>query len=179
MKSKGYTLIELLIAVLIFSLISGAAFGVFALAIRVQKYSLASQQLLDQASYAMEYMGRATRMARKNDGTCPTIGDTNYGGNGVKTQLKFRSYSSERGCQEFSLEDGQLKTNDGVIGSLTPLISDDFEVTSLNFNISGDQPGDNSQPKVTIYMEIKGKNMNPLPGIKIQTTVSQRNLDIE
>ncbi len=180
--NKGYTLIEVLAAVVIFSLISGAALGIFALAIKIQKYSLASQQLLDQTGYAMEYMNRAIRMAKKNGGECSNMDiGKNYEETLVGRGIKFVNYKGE--CLEFFQDDtdNQLKVNkweDGIkIFDTVELISDDFEVTSLNFNISGDEPGDNSQPKVTIYMEIKGKNMSPLPKIKIQTTLSQRNLD--
>lgn len=180
--NKGYTLIEVLISVLVFSLISGAAFGVFALALRVQKYSLASQQLLAQTSYAMEYMSRAMRMAKRDDMGC--IDGSNYDNPGGDTsRIKFLDYKGE--CLEFFWEDTskQLKVNrwkDGArIFDAVELVSDDFEIVSpLNFEISGDEPGDNSQPRVTIYMEIKGKSTGYQPKIKIQTTISQRNLDI-
>ena len=181
--NKGYTLIEVLIAIVIFCLISGTAMGVFASVIKIQKYSLASQQLLDQTSYAVEYMSRAIRMAKKDmDGVCSIPVKANYGGD--ETHLKFKSYNSQYGCQEFFLENKQLKvkTYNGTEPAMNlPLISDDFEVTSLKFVLSGAEqpPTDSLQPKVTMYMEIKGKGAGFQPKIKIQTTVSQRDFDIE
>jgi len=180
MKSKGYTLIEVLVAILIFSLISGASFGIFALAMRIQKYSLASQQLLDQTSYAMEYMSRFLRMAKKDtSGTCITA-NKNYKITRGEKGIKFVNYKGE--CLEFFWEDtdNQLRIKSPTIGNI-PLTSDDFEVTSLKLALSGaEQPPINYlQPKVTIFLEIKGKGTGYQPEIKIQTTVSQRDLDVE
>ena len=67
--NRGFTLIEMMITVLIFSVIVAAVIGVFVSAIRIQRYNLTYQQLLDQTSYAMEYMSRAIRMAVKEDHT--------------------------------------------------------------------------------------------------------------
>ena len=76
MKFRAFTLIEMLIAVVIFSIIIGAATGVFVSAIQLQKYNLAYQQLLDQTSYAMEYMSRAIRMAKRNEGPVCSFSDS-------------------------------------------------------------------------------------------------------
>ena len=64
-----------------------------------------------------------------------------------------------------------------MVFSDIPLTSDDFNLSSLQFSVSGDIPGDNVQPKVTIYMEIEAKGLGQQPRIEIRTTVSQRNLD--
>ncbi len=169
--NKGFTLIETLIAALIFSIVIGAGIGVFASAIKLQKYNLAHQQLLSQTSYAIEYMSRAIRMAGIKSG-CAGGGSFFSGG----TSLEFESYNSDYGCQEFSLQNGQLKVENDELDDF--LTSDDFEITSLNFQVSGDIPGDALQPRVTISMEIRGKGLVPEPKIKIQTTISQRNLDL-
>ena len=125
----------------------------------------------------MEYMSRAIRMAKKDmDGICTGIAKANYGGN--QTSLKFKSYNSEFGCEEFLLDNDQLKVKTNTINNI-PLISDDFEITSLKFALSGENQTDFLQPKVTIYMEVKGKGVGSQPEIKIQTTISQRDLDVE
>ena len=57
-KSKGFSLIEMLVAMLIFSIIASAAIGFFIFAIRSQIKVLASQKVVNEASYIMEYMSR-------------------------------------------------------------------------------------------------------------------------
>jgi len=176
-QSKGFSIIELLVVVVIFSIVIGAAVGVFVSALKIQKYNLSHQQLLNQTSYAMEYMERAIRMAVKDDGThgCLSAGD-NYDNPGGNTRIKFLNYKEE--CQQFYLGTDQLMAlNTNILGSALPMTSDDFTVTFLRFNVEGDG-ADTDQPRVTIVMEIEGEIMGSDPKMRIQTTVSQRNLDI-
>jgi len=68
--------------------------------------------------------------------------------------------------------------NQSKFASDVPLISDDFEIIDLIFAKKGDSAGDNKQPLVTITMELREKKLPQTPHILIQTTISQRNLDI-
>jgi len=168
--NKGFTLIEMLVSVLIFSIVFGTAMGVFTSVIKLQKYNLAHQQLLNQTSYAMEYMDRAIRMAKKDDIGC--IDGSNY--DETSNSIEFATYHGQ--CWEFYLEAEQLKINkDGTIYNLT---SADFKASNFNVTVTGDSLGDDLQPKVTIFMEIEGKGSGTQPKVKIQTTISQRNLDM-
>jgi len=168
---KSFTLVELLVAVAIFSLIVGAATGVFVSAIRAQRKSLAYQEILSQASYAMEYMSRALRMAKKDlDGNCIEA-KLNY--QKTTTGIKFENYQGI--CQEFYLEGNQLKENKG--GNISELTSDNLKVKSFNIGPSDSwDQDDNDQPRVTLFLTIEGKEKSE---IKIQTTISQRNLDVK
>ena len=66
-NNKGFTLVEMLVSFAIFSIVIGISTGVFASMIKSQKYSLDTNQLLNQTSYFVEYMSRAIRMAVKDD----------------------------------------------------------------------------------------------------------------
>jgi prepilin-type N-terminal cleavage/methylation domain-containing protein len=179
MNNKGFSLIEMLVVVLIFTIVMGAAIGVFTTALKLQKYNLAYQQLLSQVSYAMEYMDRSIRMAVKDDGThsCLSAGDNYNNSPGSSSSITFLDYRDR--CQTFYLNLNRVRsTNTGISGNaVLDLTSSDFTVTVLRFVISGDIAG--SQPKVTIVMEIQANTtVLPKPKIKIQTTVSQRNLNL-
>jgi len=165
--NKGFTLVEMLVAILIFSIIIGAATGVFASAIKLQRYSLTHQQLLDQTSYAMEYISRAIRMAVKDNGSC--FDTSNYD---TSSGIRFKAYDGQ--CWRFYIDSDQLKIDKD--GTVYNLISDKFKVGTFNVTVTGDEP--EKQPKVTIFMEIEGQGAAPQPKLKIQTTVSQRNLNI-
>lgn len=173
-KSKsggGFTLIELLVTVAIFSLIVVAAIGVFVQALKAQRHSLATQALLDQTSYLVEYMSRALRMAKKDSlGTCIDA-ELNYKivGNGIK----FLNYKDE--CQKFYLEGNQLKEERGG-GTITALTSPSLKVSNFNLNLLGETQNDNLQPRITFFLEIEGKEGAE---IRLQTTISQRNPDIK
>ena len=65
MQNKGFTLIEMVVAVAIFTLLVGTTSSIFLSSIKTQKQGLATQENIDQASYLMEYMSRSLRMAKK------------------------------------------------------------------------------------------------------------------
>lgn len=177
-KKRGYTLIEILVAISIFFIVIAAPTGFFVTSIKGQKKVLASQELLDNVSFTLEYMSRAIRMAKKDkDNIC--IGQKlNYQETHFGQGIQFLNYNNE--CQEIFLDiDGRLK--ESIDGSVpVPLTSEELVITS--FKIASDESWgqlDNLQPRVTLSFEIKRENPRPEmePKIKIQTTISQRNLD--
>ncbi len=62
---NGFTLIEMAIVMGIFLFVISAAVGIFLSIVANQKKILAEQQLLNQLSYAQEYMSKALRAATK------------------------------------------------------------------------------------------------------------------
>ena len=175
MKSKGLTLIETLVAVTIFAIIVGAISGLFISAIRTQRRVLATQELLDQTSYVLEYMGRTLRMAKKDkDGDCTGTAEKNYISLGVDN-IWFMDYNGD--CVGFDNTDYQIKkyTASGIFD----LTSSKIKVNTLKFIISGDNlPDDKFQPRVTIFLEAEGREAaGSRPKVQIQTSISQRNLD--
>lgn len=185
--NKSYTLIEVLVAVGIFTIIIAAPTGFLVGSLKGQQKALASQKLLDNTSYALEYISRALRMAKKELSTEPAsaclLQDSTilYGYNYQITRsgngLKFINYKGE--CQEFFLGEGRLK--ESKAGLENYLTSEELEIISLKFNLFGESQDDTDQPRVTLSLDIKGaKGQMPelRPEIKIQTTISQRNLDV-
>ena len=169
----------MLVAVTIFTLVIGSATGLFVSAVRSQAKALAAQKLLDETSYVMEYMSRALRMAKKELSVPPAcLTDVGYGYNyqvnAGADKITFINYQGV--CQEFYLDGTQLKERKADVLELT---SDKLKITSLRFNVSGaaaaQPPADYLQPMVTISMIIEKAG----PEIKIQTTISQRNLDVQ
>jgi len=182
--NKALTLIEMLVVVTLLSLTMTAVTGIFRSVIRGQARALTSEELLNQTSYAIEYMGRALRMAKKDTaGTCIGV-NLNYLKTHEDNGIKFLSYEDR--CQEFYLATTTTSRKlkeviDG--GSAVDLTSDEIEV--VNFNIGSDDSwdeDDNLQPRITIFLDMKGKREllkeGEQPEIKIQITISQRNLDV-
>ena len=174
-KGEGFTLVELLVAVTIFSLITTISTGILVLSLGAQKKLLASQELSDQTSFLIEYMGRALRMAKKDDlGEihCLTGDKVNYEITRSSQGIKFRNYKDV--CQEFYKEGSLLKEEKG--GVISNLTSSSLQVLNFSVFLSGETQLDNLQPKTTLFLEIEGKE-----GIKIstQTSISQRNPDVE
>lgn len=172
MQNKGFTIIEMVVAVAIFTLLVGATSGVFLSNLKNQKQGLATQEILDQASYLMEYMSKALRMAKKDmAGSCTGAAKLNYFFTGGC--LKFVNYKGQ--CQQFCLEGTRLK--DLKDGNGNYLTSTNLQVSNFAAVLSGatQPPDDYLQPRVTISLNIAGQEQT---SIKIQTTISQRNLDV-
>ncbi|MEK9135252.1 MAG: type II secretion system protein [Patescibacteria group bacterium] len=169
MKKNGFTLVEMIVTMGIFSLLIGSLAAVFTQILQSQRKISSTQELLGQTSYVLEYMSRAIRMAKKDTGGICIPSNLNY--SQTATGIKFLNYNSV--CQEFYLESGQLKENKG--GVVSPLTSSHLNVLSFDIVDFGWTQTDDNQPKVTLFLNIEGNNQSK---IKVQTAVTQRNLDI-
>lgn len=180
---KGFTLIEILITITIFSIVITAFLGLFGSVFKYQRQSLSSAYLLNNASYITEYMSRALRMAKKelNDSpVCLSSRGLNYEIMSGGKSIKFINYdiNNNKKCKEFFLDGTALKIEkDGVALPLTPT---KLEVENLRFSVSGAEqpPTDNLQPKVTFILKLKTTEQSPQI-LNLQSTVSQRDLDIQ
>lgn len=174
---RGFTLIELLVGIAVFSLILGAVIGIFISAIQLQRDFLKKQQVLNQLSFAIEYMSRALRMAKREMGEgCLATEDLNYENPGVGTSaVRFINHLQGDDCQQFFLEGNSLKYKKGigVAEETYPLTLPGLVIEELKFQLQGESNTDSLQPRVTIFLKIS----SPLK-IELQTTISQRNLDI-
>ena len=186
MKNKGYTLIEVLVSVAIFGVVLAGPTGLFVLSLRNQNMSLALGETIDNTSHAVEYISRALRMARKDrTGDCITQ-NYNFENPGADTsKIRFLNYQGF--CLEFSLDETtnqimQKKSTDETNANFDSgafLTSDDLEIDSFQFLILGGGQYDNIQPRVSMVFHIaKGSAGTDLPDINVQTTISQRNLDV-
>jgi prepilin-type N-terminal cleavage/methylation domain-containing protein len=175
-SKKGFSLVELLVSLAIFSIVLSAALTVFASNMRSQRKVLEQQEIIGEMSYAFERMSRALRMAKKDfTGSC--IG-ANYNYLQTARGIKFLDYRGD--CLEFYLDgaDNRIKEvkNAGAAAALT---SPNIRVTQfiLGPSDSWSQYDLNSlQPAVTIFSAITTRDGTK---INFQTTISQRNLDFQ
>lgn len=190
-SSKGTTLVEMMVSVGILGLCITSAVLIFSSTVKVQERSLVTQELLDQMSFLVEYMGRSIRMAKKElqvpGQQCLDVGyGYNYeipveyrigGDQNLGRGIRFINTLDGNDCYTIYLENGRImQTNDR---GTFPLTSQRLEVENLRFQLQGNpQPPDNFQPRVTIFLKIKPK-VEGAPTVQIQTTVSQRNLDFQ
>jgi type II secretory pathway component PulJ len=182
-QEKGYTLIEVLVASTLFFVVIAGPTGLFISSMRSQARTLALRETVDNTSHVMEYMSRFLRMARKDiDGTCITSGKNYENLGGDLSKVRFLNYDGF--CQEFSLTNDRLEVkksidgNSSNLGTGNYLTSDDLIISFLNFKLSGEGQEDDLQPRLTIVFEISKKGQPETSRTRIQTTISQRNLDV-
>jgi prepilin-type N-terminal cleavage/methylation domain-containing protein len=174
---RGFTLIELLVVIAIFSIGIGSITGIFISGLSSQRRILAEQDILNQIGYAIEYMGRAIRMAKKDDISISGQTKNCLSGNKVnyetptESEIKFRNYQNQ--CQRFYLSSNQIfEEKDGTVLALT---SPKIKVNTLKFKIFGESQDDTYQPRVAIFMEIESRGKK----LQFQTTISQRDIDVK
>jgi len=188
-SDKGFTLIELLVTIVIFGLVMTAVFGFFSISLRIQRVTLTEQEIMNESSYAIEYMSRALRMARKDMGQgCVSNSKLFYEIENTSSRLgvKFKNYKNI--CQEFYW-DKTGKVLKEIVGSGATaeernITSDVLEVSSLKINLLGaglsGSDEDDKQGRVTLSLKIKGISLKGeiQPDLWIETTISHRNLDM-
>ncbi|MBI1866556.1 MAG: hypothetical protein HYS02_02190 [Candidatus Staskawiczbacteria bacterium] len=191
----------------VISLVAGAAVVIFISVVSHQRTILSEQELFNQMSYVLEHMSKSLRVAKKDltGGCLETIG-YNYlltrsdPATGLYKGIKFINQSDDDACQEFYLDNEdpnnlvlkELKNsiNDSQAVAIT---SDKFKINSIRFGINGYDGSTNGpvgaaggdcippnciQPRVTIFLEVQTKAGNNPSVKKIQTTVSQRDLNV-
>ena len=174
---KGVTLVEMLVVITIFSLVVGAVFQLFLTTLSFQRKILKEQEVLDELGYAIEYMGRALRMAKKDDviinkisRSCLSGDKVNYYVTSSESEIQFRSAPDQ--CQRFYLSQGSIYEKNGL-----PLTSPKIKINSLKFKIKGETQNDTFQPMVTVIIEAQTREEDPIK-VTVQTTISQRDLDV-
>ena len=183
---KGFTLVEVLVAVAIFSMMISIFTGFLASSISSQQKALSSQELMGSVSYNLEYMSRAIRMAKKDHaGAClTTVGAKyNYETNVDRDRIRFLNYLDK--CQEFFLDGDTLKERKSAdstaanFGTALPLTPSALSIISFKLGPSDSWGQDQlTQPRVTFSLLMEGSDGGDDPvSMNIQTTISQRNLN--
>lgn len=182
-EQKGFTLVELLVSVFIFSLIIGGVINTLLTSITLQQRIITDQKMFAELSFALEYMGRTLRLAQKDiDGTCTGFQNYNYNLFDEGNTIRFLNYDGE--CQEFSLIGDAINEriadspNSSDLPTFFPLTSANVIVTNMVFSNAGSDwhsPATN-QSKVAIGLKVEPKMGDS--EMTFQTVVSQRKLNL-
>ncbi len=177
MTRRGFTLIEVVVAVALFSVIFGVMISLLFVALASQRQSITIQELVSQSSTVGEYMTRALRQAQKETGQgCLSSKGLNYEITHSGSGVKFVNVQGQ--CQEFFLENQIIKEIKGIQAlSLSP---DDMRILALNFFPRGESQADELQPRLSFFIDMQGKDDKPgtQTRFQLQTTISQRAYDI-
>ena len=178
-KIKGLTIIELLVAIALFSVIIAIVGDIFLVSFQSQRRSLAFETIFDQTSFLLEYMSRSLRMAKREPSVPECFSGSNLNYEITRSGKGIKFINSDNICQEFFLEDStsRLKEKKGVQEQY--LTSADSQVIAFSINVLGQDQGDELQPRVTFSLTLKTKAAKPEsePFLTVQTTLSQRRLD--
>lgn len=179
---SGFSLIELIVVLGIFSTVITVVVGSFLVMMQSQRSILAEKDVAENARFALEYMARQMRVVNRYDGVggqpagCVPI-DTSFS-SPLDNEIFFLSQSDE--CLHFFVQNGVIQfENDMGTQDLTS--SSEVFVEDLTFALVGETENDGVQPRVTISITARGAGSSDwADGARttVQTTVSVRNLDV-
>ncbi len=202
-KTDGFTLVELLVSLAIFSVVVVSSLGAMLSIADANRRVQKTRAVLDNLSLSIESMSRNLRLGSTYH--CEIINVTHTIPSGLDAAKDcagsswgdFVSFEDQFGDTTSSADqayyyldtDPTSLTNGSIMYKMTgtttspiALTSDDLKVRSLRFYVTGNTGfgGEKTQPKVIIVVsgitEV-GKAKEPVE-INIQTTVSQRPLNI-
>ncbi len=172
---KGFSLLEMIIAVFIFSLVVTVAVSAFVSAVSVRKKTKEIQQNMENARVAIDGMAKALRNGDIITGTVNTILAYNYSQERCEQYLfsgNNLTYSFKSVLQADYMADKTL-CNSSLGGTFNMLSG---TVSSGKFNVIPSVAG-SSVGRVTILMQIQ--NAGGADKALMQTTVSLRSLSQE
>jgi len=162
-KNRGLTMIELIVAIGIFSVIITIVVSLFVSALRGYRKNLALQNVQENARFLLDFITKELRMSTV-DAAMP---------NGELSYLTI--IRPDNSSVNYSFTSNNLNR---VAGSSSgPINSDEVMVTG-RFYISG-AGNDNLEPKVTVVLKIENKwtKSEEKASINLQATLSQRNIE--
>lgn len=171
MTNRGYTLIELIIAVGLFALIMTLASGAYFVMIGINRQTQGITAGINDLSFALETM---TRSIRTGTGySCGGSGDCQNGGN----SFSFMNANSAQVSYALSASAIRVTVN-GVSSPLTDASA--VTVTSLTFYVSGTSKTDSAQPHVTVTVSgtISPGRGKPPESFTIETGATMRGADL-
>lgn len=143
-KSRGYTLIELIIAVGLFALIMTLASGAYLLMIGLNRQAQSIATGIDNLSFTLEAMTRNIRTGSAYDcagvGDCPNGASSFFFKNSSGVPISYRLANSA--------------IQETINGAPRILTDPSVTISSLTFYVfgTGTPPGNYEQPRVTIIV---------------------------
>ena len=179
-QKQGFSLIEVIVSIALFSIILTVALGGLLLVIDANRKAKAIKLVVNNLNLAMESMSRELRVGSN---ICDTEGGTGSSCNTTSLGSEQIFFTTDRGEDNSMFE----IAGDAVFRRIGPnaagnpalkLTGSDVTVDNLRFYIRGIGPGDDIQPSVVIVLNGHATQADQLVEFDIQTTVSQRKLEL-
>lgn len=161
--NSGFTLIETLLVILLFSVIMILMGGVFVSSLDLQRRAFNIQQAEENAGFILESMAKEIRVSQiaGPDTSCPT-----------SPAATLSITHPVNGAITYSLSGNAVHRNANGADSI--ISSNTVQFTRLQFCISGTPIDNQQQPRVTIIGSVRSVKTKQQATIDFQTTLSQR-----
>ncbi len=193
---RGFTLIEIMVAVSIFTIVMLMATGALLSILDSNRKVQSQQAIFSNLDFALESMSRKIRVGATyrcipggySSTNIDKIQDCNVGGDAFAFEPFGGDQSNPSDQIVYRLNSNQIERSTDGGASFVALTSPEIRIEGLKFYVRGSTPSDSEQPVVLISVYgcagLKASEACSSPATKtkvdfnLQTTVTQRLLDI-
>ncbi len=169
-SSRGFTLIEMIVSVSIFTIVVFVAVGALLAITDANRKANSIRAVMDNISFAMEFMARSMRTG--NNYGCEGSGNCTNGGSFVT----FTDQSGIDVTYKYDTPSKSIMVKKGS-GSFARITAPEVDIQQLVFYVTG-VGADSRQPKVTILIKGTAGILDKVKtNFSVQTTVSQRQVE--
>lgn len=155
-KTKGFTILEMIVAIAVFTVVMTMAMEAILNINDAQKKIESFRAVSDNLNFALDAIGREIRTGDNYSSTGDTFSFINARFENITYQLSGNQLIRSDGVNEFPLTDSKVS------------------IDSLTFDLRGESSGDNFQPIVRINLSASsGVKEKVQSKIELQTSVSQ------
>ncbi len=180
MRAKGFSLIEIIVAVGVFTVVAMLTVGSLLILTAAEKRVASVQANQDNVRFAMIEMTREIRYGTEynicssnatNQETCFSV----INADGETIQYKVSEKPTD--CSFDAKHNCVMRSVNG--GIFHPVTGSDINISRLNFYLFGVDINDTEQPRVTIILQGKAQEGTPNETIvNLQTTISMLQIDM-
>ena len=183
-KKKGFTLVELLIAMAIFMVVITISLGSIISILDAGRKARSLKSVMTNLNFTFEVLSRELKFGRNYH--CGVTTDTvwtpqNCTGSGVEPEsaITFMATDNKPTIYRLNPVNGtQLEKSTNYGASYIPITSPDIIIQDLKFFVFGAGTGDNAQPRVLVIIRgYAGTKPTVQSHFVLQTTISQRSVD--
>ena len=163
-NENGFTVVEVLVTSLIFSMVAITVSAIFIQIINLERRGFTVQKIQDNALLVMEEMSRDIRVSRisnQDSANCSAATITLvHPLNGTVV------YQTNNGTIQRSVNGG----------SFVDVSGSNVNFTRMNFCILGSLANDNQSPRITIITSVQNRTGKEILQIDLQTTITSRSV---
>mgnify|MGYP001584451403 CR=1 FL=1 len=160
----GFTIVEVLVTSLIFSIIAMAVSAIFVETLSLQRRASASQKIQDNAMLVLESMSRDIRVSLIVNQESPGC-----------TASTLTINHPVKGGVVFRMSNGAIEKSQGG-GTFVAISGSDVRFSRFNFCVTGSLPNDNKTPRVAVLTTVENVSGREVLEVNLQTTVSSRDV---
>ena len=163
-RGAGFTVIEIVVAIMIFSIIMVLVISIFARAMILQRRIVGAQRVQENSTLVLESMAKEIRVS-----TIQNQDSLNC------TATTITMNHPVYGNITYSLVGGNILRQSSFTGIVN---STDVTFTKLNFCITGSGSTDQQSPKITVLLSLKNTT-GEVTTANLETTVTSRDISSE